>query len=579
MKTNHTPQDYTRWNLPEGAKTRIGEGYITGKIVYSPDGTRLVVPKSTGIWVYDASKLEVIDMIGYKQGYTQIEVDNAVGFSADGNLFAITVKGGIGEFREFQPISNHYTFQIWTRETEQPKSISIECPSSLGKMVFSPDGNILAGSEGGVIYLWDVQTGKLRNTITVQRKIDSILFSPDGAALACKSLEGPDQFGDIPSFIDVWDTRTGRHKFGPYSCDFLFEFSPDGQMLAGRAWIFNRNIVSLWDANTGSCKFTSTDCDDPPLPYTYNDTPPLALASSLAFSPDGCTLASFRHDTIHLWDYHTHNCKSTFTDIGYITSLVFSPDGCTLAGGCEDGTVLLWDIDSSINETVLTDDNPFILTEENSEFQNRASQIQQFCEDRGITTLCHFTRVENLQSILQDGLIGRSLLEARGQQFLFNDPDRADGHKEAVCLSISFPNDLLFSKFRYKYSSGNRSEWVVLLLDAKVLWELDCAFCQENAASNTVRHLSWEEKKKPDVLKSMFRGEHRDTKGKVYQRHSSQIPQHYPTHPQAEVLVRYRIGPEYIKEVHFYDETALEQWRYSSLGNYPPKLSVNHRYF
>ena len=90
---------------------------------------------------------------------------------------------------------------------------------------------------------------------------------------------------------------------------------------------------------------------------------------------------------------------------------------------------------------------------------------------------------------------------------------------------------------------------------------------------------SWEEKKKPDALESIFIEEHRDTKGKVYQRHSPRIPQHYPTHPQAEVLVRYRIGPEYIKEVHFYDETALEQWRYRNAGNYPPKFSVNQRYF
>ena len=139
-------------------------------------------------------------------------------------------------------------------------------------------------------------------------------------------------------------------------------------------------------------------------------------------------------------------------------------------------------------------------------------------------------------------------------------------------MSISFPNDLLFSRFRYEYSGGNRSEWVVLLLDAKVLWELDCEFCQENAASNAVRHISWEEKKKPDALESIFIEEHRDTKGKVYQRHSPRIPQHYPTHPQAEVLVRYRIGPEYIKEVHFYDETALEQWRYRNAGKLSSKV-------
>ena len=31
------------WNLPEGAKMRLGKGEISGNIAYSPDGTRLAV--------------------------------------------------------------------------------------------------------------------------------------------------------------------------------------------------------------------------------------------------------------------------------------------------------------------------------------------------------------------------------------------------------------------------------------------------------------------------------------------------------------------------------------------------------
>ena len=75
------------------------------------------------------------------------------------------------------------------------------------------------------------------------------------------------------------------------------------------------------------------------------------------------------------------------------------------------------------------------IPQENSEIRNRAFQTQQICTERGITTLLHFTRLENLQSILREGLLGRSLLEARGQQFLFNDHDRVDGYKEASSLS------------------------------------------------------------------------------------------------------------------------------------------------
>ena len=180
----------------------------------------------------------------------------------------------------------------------------------------------------------------------------------------------------------------------------------------------------------------------------------------------------------------------------------------------------------------------------------------------------------------------QSLLKKHGQQFAPNDPKRLDGYKEAICLSISFPNDLLFSKFRYKYSGGNRSEWVVLLLDAKVLWELDCAFCQENAASNAARRIPLEKRKEPEALERIFIEVYRDIKigdgikkEKIYQRQSMQIPDYYPTHPQAEILVFDQIPSDYIKEVHFYNETALEQWRYSNPRNDPPRLTVNQQYF
>ena len=171
--------------------------------------------------------------------------------------------------------------------------------------------------------------------------------------------------------------------------------------------------------------------------------------------------------------------------------------------------------------------------EENAKLQHREFQIRQICVARNITTLVHFTRIENLRGILQENLLGRSFLETREQQFLSNDPKRLDGHKEANCLSISYPNYQLF----FRFSRPDYSQWIVLLLKAEILWELDCAFCQENAASNAVRYTSLEERKKPDALKRMFVNVCHDTKGNTYRRSSQPIPSHYPTHPQAEVLV------------------------------------------
>lgn len=214
--------------------------------------------------------------------------------------------------------------------------------------------------------------------------------------------------------------------------------------------------------------------------------------------------------------------------------------------------------------------------------QAREFHIRQICKERNITTLVHFTRIENLRSILQDGLIGRSLLEARGQQFLFNDNDRVDGHKEAVCLSISFPNYQMFYSIREKKKEtqeANDSQWIILLLDAKVLWELDCAFCQDNAARKAISNTSLESRKRSDALETMFGDfyniKHQDLQiPDPYLMHPKKA---YPTHPQAEVLVFDSISVQFIKAIHFWNETTLEQWR----SNYENSqiFSVNQQYF
>ena len=220
--------------------------------------------------------------------------------------------------------------------------------------------------------------------------------------------------------------------------------------------------------------------------------------------------------------------------------------------------------------------NETILAEESTEFLSRKSQVQQICAERGITTLCHFTRIENLHGILQDGLLGRSLLETRGQQFLFNDEDRADWHPESICLSISFPNYQMFYRIREQKKAtqeANDSQWIVLLLDAKVLWELECAFCKNNAARRIISRTPLENRKTPDALKGMF--------GDFYNiRHQDlSIPQNYPTHPQAEVLVFDSIPVRYIKAIHFQNETVLGEWRYVNTGPYSQTLSANRQYF
>lgn len=203
--------------------------------------------------------------------------------------------------------------------------------------------------------------------------------------------------------------------------------------------------------------------------------------------------------------------------------------------------------------------------------QFRASNIQQICEIYGIETLVHFTHSRNLMSILQHGLLGRVKLDSLT---LVNPPQCNDAYRldqlpEAVCLSISFPNYKMF----FKYSKNNREEWVVLLLNAAVLWELNCAFCRENAASNNVTGIPLEIRKQPAALKQMFANYDQIT------RQNLNIPINYPTHPQAEVLVFDPIPPRYIYGVHFYNQMLTQQWLNLNPGNFSQEFYGERRYF
>lgn len=183
----------------------------------------------------------------------------------------------------------------------------------------------------------------------------------------------------------------------------------------------------------------------------------------------------------------------------------------------------------------------------------RSREIQLICQEYNIDTLVHFTRSSNLSSILQRGLLSRDRLEKerRLQPYEYNDELRLDGYQQAISLSISFPNYKMF--YRYRQQSSD-DKWIVLVIKPEVLWKLDCAFFRENAASSNMKRLNLNELKSPNALEQLF-SDYNNMK-----REDLEIPICYPTHPQAEVLVFERINPQYIREIHFYNESSANKW-------------------
>ena len=168
------------------------------------------------------------------------------------------------------------------------------------------------------------------------------------------------------------------------------------------------------------------------------------------------------------------------------------------------------------------------------------SRIERVIEKRNIKYLTHFTRIENLPSILQNGLLPRNQLFIQGIDFEINDMDRRD-NTDAVCLSISFPNYKLFYRYRMKKPE---TKWAVILLDPLLLDKLKCSFACRNAASNEMKARSAEESFSMEALHEMF-GEIRS--GNI--RYQMNLDSYETTDPQAEVLVHEIIDPRYIRKI------------------------------
>ena len=160
---------------------------------------------------------------------------------------------------------------------------------------------------------------------------------------------------------------------------------------------------------------------------------------------------------------------------------------------------------------------------------------------RNIVSLWHFTKLENVDLILTDGLVPRAVLEDKKAPVVYNDELRLDKCKDANCLSIGYPNYKMFYSLREK---NNAQKWVIVALKPDILWLEDCAFCNENAASNNVTEIPLDLRKGTTAFQKLFV----PIEGKP-SRETLKLPDAYPTNPQAEVLVFGTIAPRYIIEI------------------------------
>jgi len=328
--SNGFAQDYTQWQLPEGATTRLGKGRIND-ISFSPDGTKFAVATSIGIWIYSADSGKELSLL---TGH-EIEVMSAV-FSSDGHTL-ISVDSN-GESRR------------WNAATGEQLSILTEGNDIIEKVVLSADGTrLVTVNLDSKFRIWNLNIEDEPILVDdTEQSVNDIEISRDAKIIAATKIpHHSDSDRPIENLrLQVWNTMTQQMLFKLYGEEpriNTLKFSSDGKTL-------------VTADNNGEIKFWNVDIGANWLTIKENKK----VIRTLVFIPHKKLLATADIDnTIRFWDIpsdeeQTPQCQ-VFKELKEnISTMIFSPDKKTLLTSTQNGTIQGWNIETGSQRFKIT---------------------------------------------------------------------------------------------------------------------------------------------------------------------------------------------------------------------------------
>ncbi|MCC6187670.1 MAG: hypothetical protein IT318_01440 [Anaerolineales bacterium] len=340
-------------------RRRLGRGQAF-QTAWSPDGARLAVGTSLGVYLLETDSLDPVQFLPadgpvYVVGFSpdgrllagggvsrepssadlgqvwvwslasgQISNTLAVGYWV--NDLALTAVGAAGG-RQLLAVGGLYPTpeaQVWDLASSEPlmtASAGLGAASVGASVALSPDGAQLAvgGSTDGV-FIYNARTGELQRALTgLDAPVYDLAFSPEGMRLAAG---GPNQAA-------MWDTVSWdlAQRLPAESPVWRVAFSADGQALA-----YN---------NGGSVQVASSLTGQP-----LRSLPASGAPLCLSFAPDGALRAADNHQVFGLDAAGLAVPARALSGFGEaVQGLAFGPNGRLAAS--ELSALRLWDTGSA----------------------------------------------------------------------------------------------------------------------------------------------------------------------------------------------------------------------------------------
>lgn len=378
LSLKNTPaQDYTKWELPEDAKSRLGKGVVTD-IQISPDNTRLAIASSTGVWLYDVSTGNEIALFRREYKHKVEETIPRVAFSPDSrtlassgyddtiqiwntktgkHLLTISMPVGPAQLFKFLTDGKWSTTIIPADEVESFKflpdhktqSISIIFGGPLKSFKFLPDSQALVmQNSSGTVWLCDITTGE--HFVTYSPKLPKPGLDKYKTWLRMDSLAAPDKWKlATDTFVDLTGGVTFAFAVGDKEGTISIQDGSTHQQIRAFKRATDAELsLPIQDGvrRPGKARPILNE-----LPTTW-----VKWVTELEFAPNGKTLVSrseyriidplnggwsARQGPTEIWDVFTGKqlaalppFESRWSDV----DIKFSGDGKTLAiigsGGC-----------------------------------------------------------------------------------------------------------------------------------------------------------------------------------------------------------------------------------------------------